>query len=207
MSAEKQSAPQMTDDTDPCPEVEQESGPEPTEPSHGQLVAAGTIAPAPVTLHEPDALLVAHQVTDSVNVPAGTDSSLGWQLRDDAVALYAAIEPRDALESVLARLVVGVSNGVMHCLSGAARNDDCQQSRDVNLRHAIKGSLAVTEMVKAIDNHRGRDRQKVTVGQVNVQSGGQAIVGNVERRGQPEQATGPAPTLIAARDPDEDREE
>jgi hypothetical protein len=206
MSDEEQNAPQMTDEADLCPEVEQESVVDGTSPGHGPLVVAEAAGSVPVTLHEPDAMLVAYQVTDTVNVPAGANNAHEWQLRDVALALYAAIEPRDALESVLARLVVGVGNGVMDCLSRSARNGDCLESRDVNLRHAIKGSLAVSEMVKAIDNHRGRDRQKVTVGQVNVQSGGQAIVGNVERRGPPEQATSPASALLAARDPDDDRE-
>lgn len=208
MSAEKQSAKQMTDDTDTCPEVEQETRLEPNEQGDRQIVAesAEVLPFVPVTLHEPDALLVAHQVTDSVNVPAG-DYALEWQLRSGAVALYAAIEPRDALESILARMAVGLSNGIMDCLGRAARHGEWLKSRDVNLRHAIKGSLAVTEMVKAIDNHRGRDRQKVSVGQVNVQSGGQAIVGNVERRGHQDHAPEPAPIPITARDPDDGQEE
>jgi hypothetical protein len=40
-----------------------------------------------------------------------------------------------------------------------------------------------------LDHHRGQDRQKVTVGQVNVESGGQAIVGNVGPRGRRGQVT------------------
>ena len=36
------------------------------------------------------------------------------------------------------------------------------------------------ELVKALDNRRGAKSEKVTVGQVNVEAGGQAIVGNVE---------------------------
>ncbi len=50
---------------------------------------------------------------------------------------------------------------------------------EANLNLGIKATLAVTEVVKVLDKHRGGERQKVTVGQVNVQSGGQAIVGNV----------------------------
>ena len=206
MSIEKERA-QAIDGSDNCPEVAPDHSDELTEPGHGQLVAqpAETIPLVPVTLHEPDAMLVAHQVTASVNVPAGANYAQEWELRSDAVALYSAIEPRDALESVLARLVVGVGNGVMDCLSRSARNGDWLKSRDVNLRHAIKGSLAVTEMVKAIDNHRGRDRQTVTVGQVNVQSGGQAIVGNVGPRGHEDQA--PEAERIAPPAADDGQEE
>jgi hypothetical protein len=59
------------------------------------------------------------------------------------------------------------------------------QLRDLNLRHGIKAAAVAAELVKALDN-RGRDKsEKVTVGKVNVEAGGQAIVGNVE--------TGPSP--------------
>jgi hypothetical protein len=65
--------------------------------------------------------------------------------------------------------------------------------------------LAVTEIVKVLDHHRGQDRQKVTVGQVNVESGGQAIVGNVGPRGR--QVTQLAPIPIAAPRSDDDQPE
>jgi hypothetical protein len=37
------------------------------------------------------------------------------------------------------------------------------------------------QQMAALDKHRGRGQQKVTVEHVHVHSGGQAIVGNVER--------------------------
>ena len=36
-----------------------------------------------------------------------------------------------------------------------------------------------TRHLEALDRHRGKGRANITVGQVNVESGGQAIVGNV----------------------------
>jgi hypothetical protein len=66
---------------------------------------------------------------------------------------------------------------------------------DPELKHATKGALAIAELVKAFDGHRGRGKQNVTVGQVSVESGGQAVVGNVnlgaKRDEVPDPATSP----------------
>jgi hypothetical protein len=86
----------------------------------------------------------------------------------------------------------------LDCLARTARSGDWLEARKVNLGIAVKGSLAVTEIVKVPDHHRGQDRQKVTVGQVNVESGGQAIVGNVGPRGRRKPVTRLAPIPIAA---------
>jgi hypothetical protein len=197
-----------SDEADDLPKVEQEAC-DSTEPCQGQLVAQPTeVLPlVPVPLNEPDAMTVAYQVGGSVSVARCTDYTHEWQFRNDAVALFAAIEPRDAIESVLARLMVGLSNGVMDCLARTARSGDWLEARKVNLGIAVKGSLAVTEIVKVLDHHRGQDRQKVTVGQVNVESGGQAIVGNVGPRGRRGQVTQLAPIPVAPPRSDDDQPE
>lgn len=119
---------------------------------------------------------------------------------EGAVALYAEIGPRDGLESVMARVAVALGNGVMDCFGRAGRSGNFLSVRDINLRHAIKGVNALAELVKAFDNHRGRNQQKVTVGQVNVQSGAQAIVGNVGARERQDEPTRPGPLLVADAD-------
>lgn len=197
-----------SDDADDLPKIEQEAC-DSTEPCQGQLVVQPTeVLPlVPVPLNEPDAMSVAYQVSGSVSVPPGANYAHDWHLRNDAIALYAAIEPRDAVESLLARIMVGLGNGVMDCLGRAAESGDWLEPRKVNLGFAVKGGLAVAQIVKALDHHRGQDRQKVTVGQVNVESGGQAIVGNVGPRGRREQVTRTAPIPIAAPRSDDDQPE
>jgi hypothetical protein len=188
-----------SDDADDLPKIEEEAC-DSTEPCEGQLVVQPTelLPLVPVPLNEPDAMAIAYQVAGSVSVAPGTDHTHEWQFRNDAIALYAAIEPRDAIESLLARLMVGLSNAVMDCLGRAAQSGNWLEPRKLNLGFAVKGGLAVTQIVKALDHHRGQDRQKVTVGQVNVESGGQAIVGNVGPRGRRKPVTRLAPIPIAA---------
>lgn len=176
-------------------EDDEESVTEQAPPGGSEIVP---VEPDPVPLNSPDAVLVAHQIADSVPMPLGTDNAVQRQFMYGSVALYADIAPQDAFESVLARLLVGLANGGMDCFGRAARAGNWLAARDVNLKSAIKCTLAATEVVKVIDSHRGRTKQKVSVSQVNVQSGGQAIVGNVERRNRSDDAPVPQPLPLAA---------
>jgi hypothetical protein len=48
------------------------------------------------------------------------------------------------------------------------------------LKHAHKLMILYTQQLAALNKHRGKGQQKVTVEHVNVAPGGQAIVGNIE---------------------------
>jgi len=105
--------------------------------------------------------------------------------------LYLGLHPKSALESILASLIVGVSNAANDCLSQAARVAPKEiQHRDVNLRHALKGATVVTQLVDALERVRGNRPGNVSVGQVNVESGGQAIVGTVQPGQQNQEPSG-----------------
>jgi hypothetical protein len=106
-----------------------------------------------------------------------------------SIALYDGLHPQDALQSVLATLIVGVSNAANDCLSLAARiPPEAILDRDVYLRHAFKGAAVVTQLVEAFERVRGNRSGDVSVGNVNVQSGGQAIVGTVQSSQRSEDA-------------------
>jgi hypothetical protein len=102
---------------------------------------------------------------------------------EGAINLYLGLHPQNALESVLGSLIVNVASATNDCLSHAARvgpTEDRLQHRDVNLRHALKGAAVVTQLVDAFERVRGNRPGNVSIGQVNVESGGQAIVGKVQ---------------------------
>jgi hypothetical protein len=107
----------------------------------------------------------------------------GWQtdaeLVDGAVQLYKSFKPVDASESVLARIAIGLTNATMDGLERAARIDATPASRQIELRLSQKAAATIVDVLTALDKHRGLDRQKVSVGSVNVGSGGRAVVGNV----------------------------
>jgi hypothetical protein len=98
-----------------------------------------------------------------------------------SLELYVGLQPKSALESILASLIIGVSNATNDCLYLAAKIPPQElQHRDVNLRHALKGAAVVTKLVDALERVRGNRPGNVSVGKVNVESGGQAIVGTVQ---------------------------
>src|ERR1700737_415563 len=57
------------------------------------------------------------------------------------------------------------------------------EGRRENLSQANKLSRTYATLLEALNRHRGKGQQKVTVEHVHVHEGGQAIVGNVESRG------------------------
>jgi hypothetical protein len=105
-------------------------------------------------------------------------------LMNNNIALYKRLNSQDGHESVLNRLLVGISSASMDCCSRAARLGDSPKAADLFLRNAMRGAVVAAELVKTIDQHRGQGQQTVKVGGVYVNSGGQAIVGNVGPNGE-----------------------
>jgi hypothetical protein len=72
----------------------------------------------------------------------------------------------------------------MDAISRGRRSQTLEQ-RDMELKSATRGALVIAELTKAYDGRRARDKQTVNVGQVNVEAGGQAVVGNVTSATRP----------------------
>lgn len=97
-----------------------------------------------------------------------------------ALELYESLEPGDGAEGMLALQMVGTHDAALECLRRAAISNQSFDGRDMALKHAQKLMMLYTKQLETLDKHRGKGQQKVTVEHVNVQAGGQAIVGNVE---------------------------
>jgi len=104
-----------------------------------------------------------------------------------AVDLFESIKPADGMEAMLAVQMVGAHSAAMECLRRAMVPGQTFESRASNLGHAQKMMSLYARQLAALDKHRGKGEQKVTVKHVHVASGGQAIVGNVEagKAGEP----------------------
>ncbi len=98
------------------------------------------------------------------------------------LAAMQAIAPRNEIEGMLAAQMVAVHYAAMECFRRAAIPNQTFEGRDMALRHGEKLSRVYNEQMEALRRHRGKGQQKVTVKHVHVHQGGQAIVGNVERR-------------------------
>jgi hypothetical protein len=111
-----------------------------------------------------------------------------------ALELYESLEPADGAEGMLATQMVGTHDAALECLRRAALPNQTFGGRDMALKHAQKLMALYAKQLETLNKHRGKGQQKVTVEHVNVEAGGQAIVGNVEagRRGDQQSTADPA---------------
>ena len=70
-------------------------------------------------------------------------------------------------------------NAAMECYRRAMLPEQTFDGRRENLSQANKLSRTHATLLEALNRHRGKGQQKVTVEHVHVHEGGQAIVGNV----------------------------
>jgi hypothetical protein len=98
------------------------------------------------------------------------------------VAALVGIAPDDELEGMVAAQLVASHNAAMECYRRAMIGDQTFEGRRENLSQANKLSRTHATLLEALNRHRGKGQQKVTVEHVHVHSGGQAIVGAVKQK-------------------------
>jgi hypothetical protein len=106
------------------------------------------------------------------------------------IAGLSGIGPRDEIEGMLAAQLLACHSASMECYRRAMIGEQSFDGRKENLSQANKLSRTYSTLLEALNRHRGKGQQKVTVEHVHVHEGGQAIVGNVTHPG------GGAPTKV-----------
>jgi hypothetical protein len=99
------------------------------------------------------------------------------------LAALAGIGPRDELEGMMAAQLIAAHNAAMECYRRAMIGEQTFEGRRENLAQANKLSRTYATLLEALNRHRGKGQQKVTVEHVHVHAGGQALVGVVEPPG------------------------
>jgi hypothetical protein len=105
-----------------------------------------------------------------------------------ATELFESLAPNDGVEAMLALQMVGTHAAAMECLRRAMIPNQLLPATESNLRSAQKLMALYTRQMEALNRHRGKGQQKVTVEYVNVEPGAQAIVGSVETSRSPSSA-------------------
>ena len=100
-----------------------------------------------------------------------------------ALAIVAEIAPRDGIEAMLATQMAAVHMTAMRESRNLANSDTIDQF-NAHERALNKLMRTFTAQMGALRKHRHGGKQTVTVQHVNVEDGGQAIVGNVAGRGE-----------------------
>jgi hypothetical protein len=100
-----------------------------------------------------------------------------------AMAGLVGINPKDELEGMMAAQLIAGHTAAMECYRRAMLPNQTFEGRGENLTQANKLSRTYAVLLDALNRHRGKGQQKVTVEHVHVHSGGQAVVGVVETAG------------------------
>jgi hypothetical protein len=109
-------------------------------------------------------------------------SAIG-QVPDEAnlafmISMIGSIAPKDSIESMLVSQMVSVHMAAMRCACRLACTDHLPQQESVT-RALVRLSRTFAAQVEALGRHRNSDERAITVRNLSVQDGGQAIVGNV----------------------------
>lgn len=99
------------------------------------------------------------------------------------LSIVKGIEPRDQLEALLAAQMAAVHNATMSFARRLNHVDNIPQ-QDSAERAFNKLARTFVSQLEALKRYRANGEQRVTVEHVTVNQGGQAIVGNVMRRGR-----------------------
>jgi hypothetical protein len=122
--------------------------------------------------------ILVNQATDSLWVAHSEEEGQDRQRSATVVAL-ASIRPKDELEGMIAAQLLAAHNATMECYRRAMLPQQSSEGRSENLNQANKLSRTYVVLLDALNRHRGKGQQKVTVEHVHVHSGGQAVVGMV----------------------------
>ena len=109
-------------------------------------------------------------------------ATAGGQEFDFMLSVVTALEPRDEIESMLAAQMAAVHVQTMIFARRLSQVETIDQQNSAS--NALnKFMRTFTAQMEALNRHRGKGQQKVTVEHVHVNEGGQAIVGNVQGGG------------------------
>jgi hypothetical protein len=100
-----------------------------------------------------------------------------------AVSGLFGIAPKDELEGMIAAQLLPAHNAAIECYRRAMIAEQTFEGRRENLNQANKLSRTFVTSLEALNRHRGKGQQKVTVEHVHVHAGGQAVVGAIEAPG------------------------
>jgi hypothetical protein len=104
------------------------------------------------------------------------------------IAALVGIGPKDELEGMMAAQLIAAHNAAMECYRRAMIGEQTFEGRRENLAQANKLSRTYATLLEALNRHRGKGQQKVTVEHVHVHAGGQAVVGVVGTPGGGDQS-------------------
>lgn len=125
--------------------------------------------------------ILANQACHALWTRHSDEAALDMQHKATLGAMV-GIAPRDELEGMMAAQLIAAHNAAMECYRRAMLSEQTLEGWRENLNQANKLSRTWATLQDALDKHRGKGQQNVTVKHVHVYEGGQAIVGAISQR-------------------------
>ncbi len=127
-------------------------------------------------------LVLANQTLNTLWCVHSNEEFLERQ-KSATLAALVGVGPKDEIEGMIAAQLLAAHNAAMECYRRAMIQEQSFEGRREALNQANKLSRTYATLLEALNRHRGKGQQKVTVEHVHVHQGGQAVVGMVETRG------------------------
>jgi hypothetical protein len=137
------------------------------------------------------------QAIASLWIPEGISEYDKLNRMRSAIALLKGINPTDEIERLLATQMVATHNTAMECLRRAMIQNQTFEGRNQDLKNAAKLMGIYTRQIDALNKHRGKGQQKVTVEHVHVEAGAHAVVGSVHATPRSDAPPTKAPVALA----------
>jgi len=131
-----------------------------------------------VTKH--DDTVIIQTISDLANIaPQGVNAN-EW-----AISQFMSTICKRGQKIQLASMLIASHRVAMNCMARAIDPEQTFEGRDLNLKHAVRLMNAYANLSQARDKHLGKGQQKITVEHqhVQIESGGQAIIGDVRHGG------------------------
>ena len=90
------------------------------------------------------------------------------------------IAPKDQIEGMLAAQMIATHHAAMNCFRIAAKSEMID-NMNIAFNSANKLARTYAMQMEALNRYRGKGQQKITVEHVSINSGGQAIIGNITK--------------------------
>jgi len=114
-----------------------------------------------------------------------SDAEAVANLINDYLAMMSDLSPTDGFEGMLITQMVATFKQAMNYLQRANSKNNIGNSdiQDALLNRSVKLMRLYNQQLEALDKHRRKGSQKMTVEHVHVHEGGQAIVGEFHQGG------------------------
>jgi len=120
------------------------------------------------------------ELMNTIWAPPSTSVEESNALLVKAIDMFNDFKVEDGIEGMLAVQMIGTHHAIVECFRRAMIPDQHLEVQKVYLSQAERLMGLYARHLAALDKHRGRGQQNITVKHVNVASGGQAIVGNID---------------------------